>query len=305
VAAADVAVVVVGTDATWESEGRDRASMDLPGAQDALVRRLTVVDPNIVVVVNAGAPVSMDWAERAGAILQVWFGGQDMADALVDVLTGATDPGGRLPVTLPERIEHNPAFGNFPGQNSQIRYGEGVLVGYRWYEARHIPVRFPFGHGLSFTSFAIGAPRLSSVTVTDTEPLVIEVPVTNTGRRGGAEVVQCYVAPAPARLPRPPKELKAFAKVWVDPGETAVVRFEVDDRAFAYWDPGDGAWASLRSRVPSFLAGPDPVDHRAEPGWYVDSGEYQLHIGRSSADIAHVIGVAVGEAGGTRRIGPD
>ncbi|HEY2301938.1 MAG TPA: glycoside hydrolase family 3 C-terminal domain-containing protein [Acidimicrobiales bacterium] len=305
VAAADIAVVVVGTDDTWESEGRDRASMALPGAQDELVRRLTEVDPNVVVVVNAGAPVSMDWAGRAGAVLQVWFGGQDMAEALVDVLTGATDPGGRLPVTLPERIEHSPAFGNFPGQNGRIRYGEGVLVGYRWYEARHLPVRFPFGHGLSFTSFVIGPPRSSSPAGTGTRPLVIEVPVTNTGRRGGAEVVQCYVEPAPARLPRPAKELKAFTKLWADPGQTVLARLELDDRAFAYWDPGDGAGAALRSRVPSFLAGPDAIEHRARAGWYIDGGDYRLHIGRSSADIAHVITVTVGEAGGAQRIGPD
>jgi beta-glucosidase len=278
--------------------------MDLPGDQDELVRRLTGLNPNTVVVVNAASPVTLDWAAQAGAILQVWFGGQEMADALVDVLTGATDPGGRLPLTLPERIEHNPAYGNFPGENSEIRYGEGLLVGYRWYEARHLPVRFPFGHGLSYTSFVIGRPQLSSAEVGG-QPLVIEVPVTNTGSRRGSEVVQCYVAPAPARLLRPPKELKAFAKVWLDPGESVVVRLELGERAFAYWDPGDAGWAALGSRVPSFLSGPDGVDHRSRSGWYVEAGDYHLHIGRSSADIAQVIAVTVKEAGEARRLGSD
>ena len=158
----DAVIVVVGTDAKVESEGYDRDTMDLPGHQDDLVRRIVAVTSRAVVVVNSGSPVSMPWADQAGALLQTWFSGQEHANALVDVLLGEADPGGRLPVTLPLRIEHTPAFGNFPGESSQVRYGEGLLVGYRWYEARQLPVRFPFGHGLSYTTFEIGAPRLSS-----------------------------------------------------------------------------------------------------------------------------------------------
>ena len=168
------------------------------------------------------------------------------------------------------RVEHNPSFGNFPGENGEVRYGEGVLMGYRWYDARQLPTRFPFGHGLSYSSFVIGAPE---VTVDDDE-VVVSVPVTNTGLRRGAEVVQCYVAPSqPTRLVRPPQELKAFAKVWLDPGEDTVVTLTLDDRAFAYWDPGD-------TRL---------VD--TVPGWRVDPGTYALRIGRSSADIAHTVSV--------------
>ncbi|HZP29614.1 MAG TPA: glycoside hydrolase family 3 C-terminal domain-containing protein [Acidimicrobiia bacterium] len=265
---ADAVIVVVGTDADWETEGRDRESMDLPGDQDELVRRVAAANPRTVVVVNAGAPVTMDWADRVPAVLQVWFGGQEMAHALVDVLTGAAEPAGRLPTTIPLRVEDNPSYGNFPGADGEVRYEEGLLVGYRWYDTRRVPVRFPFGHGLSYTSFALGQPVVTAAA--SGGPVHVSVPVTNTGARRGAEVVQCYVAPPPARLPRPVKELKAFAKVWLDPGETGTVTLELDgERAFASWDP-------------------------ASAGWVVEPGVYELHVGRSAADIAHVVPVTVG-----------
>ena len=206
-------MLVVGTSNEWESEGHDRESMDLPGDQDELVARVLDVHPDAIVVVNAGAPVTMPWADRARAIAQVWFGGQETGHAVVDVLTGAAEPGGRLPTTIPVRLEHNPSFGNFPPENGEIRYGEGLFMGYRWYEARGLPTRFAFGHGLSYSSFALGVPRLSSSTFEPGSTLVVEIDVTNTGARRGSEVVQCYVGHDEARLSRPRKELKAFAKV--------------------------------------------------------------------------------------------
>ena len=295
-ARADAAVVVVGTNDDWESEGRDRESMDLPGAQDELVLRVLAANPNTVVVINAGAPVTLDWAEAAPAILQLWLGGQEMSGGLADVLFGVAEPGGRLPTTFPDRVEHNPAFGNFPGENGEVRYGEGVLVGYRWYEARRIPARFAFGHGLSYTTFALGEPEVSSAVFTPGDVLLVEVVVTNTGTRRGAEVVQLYVAPLEPRLVRPPKELKAFEKVWLDPGETTTVRFELGDRAFACWDPGYPDWPGLRRRLSHspLLA----YDHRTEPGWRIDPGPCELHVGRSSADIEHFMPVQVVEAAG-------
>ena len=293
-AAADVAIVVVGTNDDWETEGHDRASMDLPGAQDELVRRVCAANPRTVVVVNTGSPVTMDWADDAAAVLQAWFGGQEMANALAAVLTGDADPGGRLPTTFPLRYEHNPAFGNFPGENSQVRYGEGLLVGYRWYDARHLPVRFPFGHGLSYTSFAIGPPS-APPTFTPGTPLVVEVPVRNTGDRRGSEVVQCYVEPVDPTARRPPRELKAFAKVALDPGESTTVRLVLDDRSFAYWDPGDPYWTStVEARATGIVpVGGDDELHRAEAGWYVDPGEYRIRVGRSSADLPHTLTVEV------------
>jgi beta-glucosidase len=261
--AADAAVVVIGTNDDWESEGHDRTSMALPGAQDELVRRVVAANPRTVVVLNTGSPVELDWAEDVPAVLQMWFGGQEMANALVDVLGGVSEPGGRLPTTFPRRIEDNPSYGNFPGEFGEVRYGEGLLVGYRWYDTRSIEPRYPFGHGLSYTSFEMGpvaAP--SSAKVGDT--VTVKVPVANTGPRRGSEVVQCYVAPVGSGVERPHMELKGFAKVSVDPGETVEVSIELDRRSFAYWNPSASEWQ-------------------------VDGGPYELHVGRSSGDIRHVV----------------
>jgi beta-glucosidase len=283
-AAADVAVVIVGTNSDWESEGYDRADMRLPGRQDELVAAVIAANPNTVVIVNTGAPVQLDWAADARAVLQAWFGGQEMANALAEILAGDTEPGGRLPTTLPLCVEHNPSYGNFPGENGEVRYGEGVLVGYRWYEARHLAVRFPFGHGLSYTTFTIGAPKVSAAG----RRVEVTVEVTNTGPRAGSEVVQCYVAPTKTRLMRPPKELKAFAKVHLEPGASTTVALVLEERAFAYWDPGQPDWAELRQRVADTTRNPPPgMDRTEEPGWRVDPGDYVIHVGRSSADIAH------------------
>ena len=262
-AQADAVIVMVGTNDDWETEGEDRSSMDLPGRQDELVTRAVAANPNTVVVVNTGSPVTMDWADAAPAIVQAWFGGQEMGNALADVLFGDAEPGGRLPTTFPERLEHNPSYGNFPGEFGELRYGEGVLMGYRWYEARHLPTRFPFGHGLSYSTFALGEP----IVQVDGDGATVRVGVTNTGNRRGAEVVQCYVAPPPTpKVTRPPKELKAFTKVQLDSGESTTVELTLDARAFAYWHP---------------------VDHE----WRVDPGIYELHVGRSSTDIAHRVSV--------------
>jgi beta-glucosidase len=293
-ASAHAAVVIVGTNDDWESEGHDRASLDLPGRQDELVERVLAVNPRTVVVVNAGAPVLMPWADRAPALLDVWFGGQEMAAGLAAVLVGDAEPSGRLPVTFPEQVEHNPSFGNFPGENGEVRYGEGLLVGYRWYEARRLPTRFAFGHGLSYTSFALGEPRGSTSSLPSGASLRVELEVTNTGARRGAEVVQCYVAALAPRLVRPPKELKELRKVWLDPGETATVSFELGERAFACWDPGDPDWAGLQERfaeVGSPFA--DDAERPSEGGWRVEPGAYEVHLGRASDDIAHVWPVTV------------
>ena len=296
---ADAAIVIVGTDSEWEREDYDRETMDLPGHQDDLVRRILQANARSVVVVNAGAPVTMEWADEAGAVLQTWFAGQEYANALVDVLFGDAEPGGRLPTTLPLALEHTPAFVNFPGESSQVRYGEGLFIGYRWYEARKLPVRFPFGHGLSYTTFEIGVPRLSEAVVAAGQRVRVEVSVTNTGTRPGAEVVQLYVAPPgggrarPGGRLRPVKELKAFAKVRLGPGESSTVGFDLGERSFAYDDVADEAWPALLERRPVSWAPREVHLHRREAGWYVDSGLYQVLVGRSSADIAHTVPIEV------------
>ena len=292
-AAADAVILIVGTNNDWETEGHDRDTLDLPGTQAELIRRVSLANANTAVVVNAGAPVTTDWVVDAPAVLQAWFGGQEMADALVEVLFGDAEPAGRLPTTFPQRIEHTPAFGNFPGEHGQVRYGEGLLMGYRWYEARKLPVAFAFGHGMSYTSCVLGEPHTSTsaMTVSDlvSDGVTIVVPVVNAGPRRGAEVVQCYVGAIAPSVTRPLKELKAFHKVWLDPGESNEVTLTLDSRSFAYWDPGN----AYRAPVQPSLAGIPTPTPPATPGWRVDPGSYQIHIGRSSDDIAHVIAIQI------------
>ena len=295
-ATADAVVLVVGTNLDWETEGRDRESMDLPGGQPELIRRVCAANGRTVVVVNSGSVVTSDWAEVAPAVLQAWFGGQEMADALVDVLVGDDEPSGRLPTTMPYRLEDTPAFLSYPGENGRVAYSEGLFTGYRWYEARRLPVAFPFGHGLGYTSFTWGEPSLGEIpSIAELEAgatVTVTVTVTNDGDRAGSEVVQCYVAPTAPRLTRPVRELQGFAKVRLEPGGSADVVVVLDHRAFAYWDPGDPGHSERSSRAP--VAAGQGSGPRDEPGWHVDPGTYELHMGRSSADIRHVVAVDLG-----------
>lgn len=293
---AQVAVVFVGTSHEYESEGFDRRSFSLPRRQDELARRVAAVNARTVVVVNSGAPVDLPWAEEVAAVVQVWFGGQEMDWAVADVLTGRAEPGGRLPTTIPRRIEHIPSYDNFPGENSEIRYGEGLFMGYRGYEHRAIEPRFAFGHGLSYTTIELGAPELSATTFRPGERLSISVPVTNVGSRPGSEVVQCYVAPRSPRLTRPVKELKGFAKVHLDPGETAIADTVLEDRSFAYWDNGQPDWDEMKARVRSAIELP-PSARQSTRGWQVDPGDYDVLIGVSSDRILFRTTITVPAAG--------
>ncbi len=290
---ADAVVVVVGTDGDWETEGHDRDAMGLPGRQDELVERVLDVAPDAVVVLNVGSVVTVPWADRCRALVQCWFGGIELADALAEVLVGDADPGGRLPTTIPLRLEHNPTWGNFPGEGGTIRYGERVLVGYRWYESRGLDVAFPFGHGLSYSTFEIGPPGLSATTFVRGEALTVSVPVTNVGSRPGTEVVQVYVAPGAPKVFRPAKELKAFAKVALEPGESTVVHVELTDRSFARWAVADPTYAALLARQSTDAAWMPPPTGLDPQGWIVDAGTYDLHIGRSSADVTSVVSITV------------
>lgn len=272
-ARADVVVCVVGTDGDWEAEGNDRASMALPPPQDELVRAVSAANERTIVVVNTASPVEMNWADDVGAILQGWFAGEEWGHALADVLSGDISPSGKLPTTIPYRLEDTPAFTNYPGERGQVRYGEGVFVGYRWYDARRIEPRFCFGHGLSYTTFALGTPAVWTPEIrvgelADGATVRIGVGVRNTGERRGAEVVQCYVHDADATVARPPHELKAFAKVWLDPGADAEVTLELDRRAFAFWD----------------------VERN---DWLVEPGDFEIRIGTSSRAIAHRVALRV------------
>jgi len=286
----DVAVVVVGTNSDWESEGYDRTTLALPGDQVELIKAVALANPRTIVLVNSGAPVDMSWTDEVPAVMQVWFGGQEMGYGVSDVLFGAADPGGRLPTTIPERIEHTPAYGNFPGEHAQVRYGEGVFMGYRWYQSRHLPVRYPFGFGLSYTTFAVGAPSLSSNTIAPDGSVTVTIPVTNTGSRRGSHVVQVYVSPRDAVVQRPENELKGFAKVDLAPGETTTVTIELGSRAFAYWDPGDSYRMAFQAAVDGR---PREVELSDTGHWQVDAGDYEIRIGSSCEHIDHSTTVTV------------
>jgi beta-glucosidase len=254
---ADVAVVVIGLDAEWESEGGDRTSLALPGRQDELVAAVCAAQPRTAVVVNAGAPVELPWAESAPAIVWAWYGGQEAGSAVADVLLGVADPGGRLPTTCPVRLAdvacHALADERvYPGRDGKVVYAEGVSMGYRHFDAHGIAPRFPFGHGLSYACFEYGALAVAGDEV--------RLELRNAGARAGSEVVQLYVAPIAPGAPRPPQQLAAFAKVELVPGEVKTVALRLDARAFSVWDERRRAW-------------------RQEPG------VYELRAGRSSRAI--------------------
>lgn len=293
--AADVAVVVVGTTEEWESEGHDRDTLALPGEQDDLVRAVAAANPRTIVIVCAGAPVALPWAGDVAAVLLPWLGGQEVAHALDDILHGLAEPAGRLPVTFPQRLEHTPAFGSYPGENDEVVYAEDLLVGYRWYDTRHLPVAFPFGHGGSYTTFAWGAGSLSQQAFSPGDALLVRVEVNNTGESAGSEVVQVYIRPHGPRLLRPRSELKGFAKVHLEAGESRTVEVVLTDRSFACWDPGSPDRERLRAElgdgsvVPA-VQGPPP---RSVPGWSVDPGRYDVVLARSVADEVEVLSVVV------------
>lgn len=258
---ADVALLYVALPSFKESEGYDRIDLDLTAQQVALIRAVTAVQPKTVVILNNGAPVVMgEWLDGAAAVLEAWMMGQAGGGAVADVLFGRVNPSGKLAETYPLRLRDTPAYLNFPGENGQVRYGEGLFIGYRYYDAREIPVLFPFGHGLSYTTFAYGNVRVSAGSFKDVDGVTVSVDVSNTGPVAGKEVVQVYVRDRESRLARPDKELKGFAKVALQPGESKTVSIPLDFRAFAYYDPAHGQWVT-------------------------EDGEFDILVGASSADI--------------------
>jgi beta-glucosidase len=241
---ADVALVFVGLNGDWESEGHDRPDMELVGEQVALIEQVAAANPNTVVVLQTGSPIAMPWLDKVAGVLQAWYPGQECGNAIADVLFGAVNPSGKLPQTFPARLEDNPAYINYPGENGRVRYGEGIFVGYRYYEKKRVAPLFPFGFGLSYTSFAYANLRLSADTIAPGDRLTVSIDVTNTGQRAGQEVVQLYVRDVAARVARPEKELKGFAKVALAPGETKTVTLTLDQAALAFWDDAKHAWVA-------------------------------------------------------------
>ena len=256
---ADKAVIFAGLPDSFESEGYDRSHMRLPECQDRLIREIAEVQPNTIVVLHNGSPVEMPWKDDVKGLLEAYLGGQAGGSAVVNILYGKVNPSGKLAETLPLKLSDNPSYLNF-AEREKVNYSEGVFVGYRYYDAKEMEVAFPFGHGLSYTTFKYSNLKLDRTEMTDQDTLTVSVDVTNTGSRAGKEVVQLYVSDRTGSVRRPLKELKGYEKVSLDPGETKTVTMTLDKRSFA--------WYSTELH-----------------DWYAASGEYEILIGASSRDI--------------------
>ncbi|MBW8762674.1 MAG: glycoside hydrolase family 3 C-terminal domain-containing protein [Microbacterium sp.] len=264
-AAAEIAVVFLGLPAAEESEGFDRDHIDLPPVQLELLDAVIEANPRTVVVLSNGGVVALPFGDRVPAIIESWLLGQAGGSAVADVLYGAVNPSGKLTETVPARLEDNPSYGNFPGEFGHVRYGEGLLVGYRWYDAKGLEVTFPFGFGLSYTTFAYGP---ATASVTDDGDIAVSFDLSNTGDRDGREVVQVYASLAGSVVQRAPRELKAFASVALAAGETRAVELVIRREDLAYWDV----------RVDRYV---------------VEGGEYTLDVAASSRDIRAALTIAI------------
>ncbi|MFD4505375.1 glycoside hydrolase family 3 C-terminal domain-containing protein [Streptomyces sp. NPDC058457] len=259
--AADVAVLFLGLPEEEESEGFDRDNIDLPQSQVRVLEAVAEVNPDVVVVLsNGGVLRTSSWDRHARAVLEVWLSGQAGGGAVADLLFGEANPSGRLAETIPVRIQDTPAYLDFPGSDSSVSYGERLYVGYRHYDARETEVGYPFGHGLSYTSFAYSDLRASVAGEGADTTVLVEATVTNTGSRAGKEVVQVYVGDQEASVDRPVRELKAFTKVLLQPGESVPVRFTLHARDFSFYSP-----------------------HLSQ--WVLESGDFVLAVGASSRDL--------------------
>jgi beta-glucosidase len=249
-------------------EGMDRASLALPGDQDRLIAAVAAANPRTVVVLNTGGPVLMPWLDQVAAVVQAWLPGQQFGEAVAAVLFGDADPGGRLPVTFPASPDQGPITGpeRYPGVDGDACYDEGVLVGYRWFDQHGQEPLFPFGHGLSYGEYAYGQPRVTLDEATGA--VTVSLQVTNVGARPGAEVVQLYLA-APAAAQQPPRQLKGFAKLHLDPGATGEMSLRLERDDLATFDEASGEWV-------------------------VHPGRYEVLVGRSSRDLRGRAGFEVG-----------
>lgn len=257
---ADLALVMAGLPLSYESEGIDRKHIDLPPSHNKLISDVAKVQPNTAIILTNGSAIAMPWVNEVSAILETWLGGQAGAGAIADAVFGVVNPSGKLAETFPVRLEDSPAFLNFPGEDGQVIYGERMFVGYRYYDKLNIEPLFPFGHGLSYTEFGYSNLKLSSTDITDKDQLQVSLTVTNTGKVKGKEVIQLYVADKESSVQRPVKELKAFDKIELAPGESKEVSFTLSVRDFSYYS-------------------------KVYDRWLAESGEFDILIGSSSRDI--------------------
>lgn len=257
---ASKAVVFIGLTDDYESEGFDRSTMKLPDGHHRLVEAVSRVNDNVIVVLEGGSPVEMPWADDVKAILNAYLGGQSVAPAIVDVLTGKANPCGKLAETYPVCLKDTPTSFRYPDSKEDVQYRESIFIGYRYYDKVERNVRFPFGFGLSYTSFEYSDIKLKKKNLTKGEGAKVTFTIKNTGDVAGSEIAQVYVAKPESKIFRAPKELKGFVKIHLEPGEEKKVSVELDDRAFAFWNT-------------------------ATEDWCVESGEYKILVGASSRDI--------------------
>lgn len=257
---AEVAVIFVGLPERYESEGLDREHMKIPECQNALIEAVCQVQPNVVVLLHNGTPVEMPWVDKVKGILECYLGGQAVGEAQVNILFGKVNPSGKLAETFPKGLADNPTHPYYGKEGDVALYREGVLVGYRYYDSKEMDVLFPFGHGLSYTQFEYSDLKVDNLQISDTEMVSASVIVKNTGNIAGQEIVQLYVMPKNSKIVRPVKELKAFDKVLLAPGESKEVTFTLDKRVFAYWN------STIHD-------------------WHVETGDYIIAVGKSSRDI--------------------
>jgi beta-glucosidase len=260
---AQTALLFVGLNGEWDGEGLDRTNITLPHRQDDLISRVAAVNKNTVVVLQSGSPIAMPWLDQVAAVVQAWYPGQEAGNSIADVLLGKAEPGGRLPQTFPHRLEDDPAFINYPGEGGHVRYGEGLYVGYRYYEKKKIEPLFPFGFGLSYTQFRFGALTLSPAIIGPGETVEASIEVANVGNRDGSTVVQFYVADDEASVSRPGKELKRFVKVRLEPGEKRTVATTLDMRCLAFFDIAIRSWKAEAGRF-TVLAGSSSADIKSQ-----------------------------------------
>ena len=257
---AEVAVIFAGLPDAFESEGYDRKHLNLPNCQNELIEKICKVQKNTIVVLHNGSPVVMPWKDQVKGIVEAYLGGQAVGKAVVNILYGKANPSGRLAETFPLRLEDTPCYLTYGKGVDEAIYSEGVFVGYRYYTSKKQDVLFPFGYGLSYTKFAYSNLKLDRTQMTDAEALTVSVDVENTGNYAGKEVVQIYVAPSETEVSRPVKELRAFDKIELAPGEKKTVTFELDARAFAYWN------TEIHD-------------------WFVESGSYDVQVGKNADDV--------------------
>lgn len=259
-AQAEKVVIFAGLPDLYESESYDRKHMRLPACQERLIQEITKVNDHVIVVLQNGSPVEMDWAGGAEGIVEAYLGGEGIAKAVLDILYGIKNPCGKLAETFPVRFRDNPSYLQFPGRGKTVEYAEGIFVGYRYYDSVEREVLFPFGHGLSYTTFAYSGLRISKREFTEEEAVRVSVNITNTGSMTGKEVVQLYISDLTGSAVRPSKELKGFEKIELEPGETKTVTMELNKRSFAWY----------RTDIQD---------------WYAAEGEYKILIGSSSQNI--------------------